>query len=644
MSRPRESSRIQNDENGAHDGAPTGKYLLYLALGALGVVYGDIGTSPLYAFRESFHASYGIEVRAVNILGILSLIFWSLLLVISVKYLVFVMRADNNGEGGILALTALIGAKRRVMLPGTTRWVLVMMGLFGTALLYGDGMITPAISVLSAVEGLEVVTPFFEPYVIPITVIILVGLFSFQSRGTERVGKVFGPVTLVWFLVLAILGISWIVRQPSVLAAVNPYYAAEFFIENGVRGFLVLGSVFLVVTGGEALYADMGHFGRSPIRLAWFAIVLPALMLNYFGQGALLLQHPEAVENPFYQMAPGWALIPLVLIATAATVIASQALITGAFSLTMQAVQLGYLPRVPISHTSPDEFGQIYISSINWVLMVACVALVLAFRSSSNLAAAYGVAVTTTMVVTTLLLFRVERERWRWSLPAAVAFTAFFLAIDLSFWGANLVKIPAGGWFPLVIGAVVFIAMTTWRRGRSLLAQRLKAGTPRFVDFIDRLEHEKLARVPGAAIYMYSDPEGTPPALVQNLRHNRVLHEQVILLSLNMEDMPYVPRKQRMEVHALHHGIYQMVLHYGFMETPNVPRDLPLAKHHKLKLNLDDVSFFLGSERILATERKGMAMWREKLFVLMSRNATSAANFFGLPPDRVVEMGTRVEI
>ncbi|MCB0066549.1 MAG: KUP/HAK/KT family potassium transporter, partial [Caldilineaceae bacterium] len=450
MSRPRESSRIQNDENGAHDGAPTGKYLLYLALGALGVVYGDIGTSPLYAFRESFHASYGIEVRAVNILGILSLIFWSLLLVISVKYLVFVMRADNNGEGGILALTALIGAKRRVMLPGTTRWVLVMMGLFGTALLYGDGMITPAISVLSAVEGLEVVTPFFEPYVIPITVIILVGLFSFQSRGTERVGKVFGPVTLVWFLVLAILGISWIVRQPSVLAAVNPYYAAEFFIENGVRGFLVLGSVFLVVTGGEALYADMGHFGRSPIRLAWFAIVLPALMLNYFGQGALLLQHPEAVENPFYQMAPGWALIPLVLIATAATVIASQALITGAFSLTMQAVQLGYLPRVPISHTSPDEFGQIYISSINWVLMVACVALVLAFRSSSNLAAAYGVAVTTTMVVTTLLLFRVERERWRWSLPAAVAFTAFFLAIDLSFWGANLVKIPAGGWFPLV--------------------------------------------------------------------------------------------------------------------------------------------------------------------------------------------------
>jgi len=644
MSRPRESRRIHTEDSSTHDNAPAGKYVLYLALGALGVVYGDIGTSPLYAFRESFHASYGIEVHAINILGILSLIFWSLILVISVKYLIFVLRADNNGEGGILALTALIGAKRRVMLPGTVRWVMVMLGLFGTALLYGDGMITPAISVLSAVEGLEVVTPFFEPYVVPITVVILIGLFMFQSRGTERVGKVFGPVTMVWFLVLGILGISWIVRQPSVLAAINPFYGAEFFRENGLRGFLVLGSVFLVVTGGEALYADMGHFGRAPIRLAWFAVVLPALLLNYFGQGALLLQHPEAVENPFYQMAPGWALIPLVLIATAAAVIASQALITGAFSLTMQAVQLGYLPRVPIAHTSPDEFGQIYISSINWVLMIACVALVLAFRSSSNLAAAYGVAVTTTMFVTTLLFFRVERERWRWSWPVAVTFTAFFLIADLSFWGANLVKIPAGGWFPLVIGVVVFTAMTTWRRGRSLLAQRLKADTPRFAEFIDRLEHSKLARVPGTAIYMYSDPEGTPPALVRNLRHNSVLHEQVIQLSLNTEDVPYVAHKQRMEVRALHHGIYQMILHYGFMETPNVLRDLPLAQRHKLELDLEEVSFFLGSERILATEGKGIALWRERLFVLMSRNATSAANFFGLPPDRVVEMGTQVEI
>ncbi|MFO7633271.1 MAG: potassium transporter Kup [Caldilinea sp.] len=624
--------------------APRGKHLYYLALGALGVVYGDIGTSPLYAFRESFHASYGLETSADNILGVLSLIFWALILVISVKYIAFVMRADNHGEGGILALTALIGAKRRVMIPGTMRWTMVMFGLFGTALLYGDGMITPAISVLSAVEGLSIATPFFNPYIVPITIVILVALFMFQSRGTERVGRVFGPITLLWFAVLAVLGVSWIVRQPGVLAAINPYYAAEFFWVNGWRGFLVLGSVFLVVTGGEALYADMGHFGRSPIRLAWFAIVLPALLLNYFGQGALLLQHPEAVENPFYQMAPGWALIPLVIIATAATVIASQALITGAFSLTMQAVQLGYLPRVPISHTSPDEIGQVYIASINWVLMIACVALVIAFGSSSNLAAAYGVAVTTTMVITTVLLFRVERTRWRWPLWAALGSTIFFLIIDVAFWGANLVKIPAGGWFPLTIGVAVLLLMTTWRQGRSLLSQRLKAGTRRFEDFVEHLDFDKVARVPGTAIFMYSDPDGTPPALIHNLRHNKVLHERVILLSVGTHEVPRVPLRHRMEVQDLGHGFYRMVLHYGFMETSNVLRDLALAEEHKLTLDLNEVSFFLGSERLLATARPGMAIWREKLFVLMSRNSTNAANFFSLPPDRVVELGTLVEL
>ncbi|MFZ1770456.1 MAG: potassium transporter Kup [Caldilinea sp.] len=624
--------------------APRGKHLYYLALGALGVVYGDIGTSPLYAFRESFHDSYGIPPSANNILGVLSLIFWALILVISVKYLIFVMRADNHGEGGILALTALIGAKRRVMITGTWRWTLVMLGLFGTALLYGDGMITPAISVLSAVEGLGIATPFFNPYIVPITIIILVGLFMFQSRGTERVGRIFGPITLLWFAVLAVLGLSWIVRQPSVLAAINPYYGFEFFWLNGWRGFLVLGSVFLVVTGGEALYADMGHFGKSPIRLAWFAIVLPALLLNYFGQGALLLQHPEAVENPFYQMAPSWALIPLVIIATAATVIASQALITGAFSLTMQAVQLGYLPRVPILHTSAKEMGQIYIAAINWVLMIACVLLVLAFGSSSNLAAAYGVAVTTTMVITTLLLFRVERTRWRWPLWAALSSTIFFLVIDVAFWGANLVKIPAGGWFPLTIGLAVMIMMTTWRQGRSLLSQRLKAGTRRFSDFVEHLDFDKLVRVPGTAIFMYSDPDGTPPALIHNLRHNKVLHARVVLLSVSTYEVPRVPPDHRMSIQDIGHGFYRMTLHYGFMETSNVFRDLTMADAHGLALDLDDVSFFLGSERLLATSRPGMAPWREKLFVVMSRNSTNAASFFSLPPDRVVELGTTVEL
>lgn len=624
--------------------APTGKHLLYLALGALGVVYGDIGTSPLYAFRESFHASYGIATSKDNILGVLSLIFWALILVISVKYAAFVMRADNHGEGGILALTALIGARRRVLIPGTVRWALVMLGLFGTALLYGDGMITPAISVLSAVEGLSIATPLFTPYVVPLTIMILVALFLFQSRGTERVGRVFGPITLVWFATIAVLGVTWIVRQPDVLKAVSPYYAFEFFWANGWRGFMVLGSVFLVVTGGEALYADMGHFGRAPIRLAWFAVVLPALLLNYFGQGALLLQHPEAVENPFYQMAPNWALIPLVIIATAATVIASQALITGAFSLTMQAVQLGYLPRVAITHTSAKEIGQVYIASVNRILMVACVALVLAFGSSSNLAAAYGVAVTTTMVITTLLLFRIERTRWRWPLWAAVGSTLFFLIIDFAFWGANLLKIPAGGWFPLLVGAGVMTLMTTWRQGRNLLAQRLRTGVQRLDEFIAHLNFDQVTRVPGTAIFMYSDPEGVPPALLLNLRHNKVLHERVILLSVSTLEAPRVPLTHRMTVQKLKHGFYRMALHYGFMETSNVLRDLPLACDHGLPLDLKEVSFFLGSERMMATVRPGMAIWREKLFILMSRNATNAATFFSLPPEQVVELGTLVEL
>jgi KUP system potassium uptake protein len=632
------------DATGEHaSGEPRGKYLALLALSALGVVYGDIGTSPLYAFRESFHHTHGIEVNAANVLGILSLIFWSLILVISIKYIVFVMRADNQGEGGILALTTLITPMREVK-PHTSRWLLILLGLFGTSLLYGDGIITPAISVLSAVEGLEVATPFFSPYVVPITIAILVALFMVQRGGTARVGRVFGPVTLAWFGLLALLGIRWVIRQPAVLGAINPLYGLDFFLENGWRGFLVLGSVFLVVTGGEALYADMGHFGKAPIRLAWFAVALPALVLNYFGQGALLIEQPEAVINPFYRMAPAWALYPVVALATAATVIASQALITGAFSLTRQAVQLGYLPRAEIDHTSPEEIGQIYIPGVNWALLAACVTLVLAFRSSTNLAAAYGVAVTTTMVVTTLLLFVVQRERWKWPLPAALAFLAFFLTIDLGFWGANLIKIPDGGWLPLVVGAAVLTLMTTWKRGRAILRQRLADSAIPFSELAARFPIEEVVRVPGTAVYMSSDPGCIPPALVHNLRHNRTLHSQTLFLSIIIHEIPYVARAQRLELRKLADEFYQIILCYGFMEDPDVPRDLAIAAEAGLALELDKVTYFLGRERLIPTARPGMAIWREKLFALMSRNARDAADFFRLPPDQVAELGVRVEL
>ncbi len=629
--------------HGSGEEPPQGKYLMYLALGALGVVYGDIGTSPLYAFRESFHEEYGIPVTPENVLGILSLIFWSLIIIISIKYVTFVMRADNRGEGGILALTALVTPLQKVERK-SSRWLLILLGLFGTALLYGDGMITPAISVLSAVEGLKIATPFFEPYIIPITIGILIGLFLFQRQGTEGVGKVFGPMTLLWFSVLAILGIRWIIVEPGVFAALNPLYGLDFFTTNGIRGYWVLGSVFLVVTGGEALYADMGHFGKRPIRLAWFGLVLPALLLNYFGQGALLLERPEAVVNPFYLMAPSWALYPVVLIATIATVIASQALITGAFSLTMQAVQLGYLPRVEIEHTSAEEMGQIYIARINWILMVSCIALVIAFGSSSNLAAAYGVGVTTDMVITTLLLFVVQRERWKWPLPVALAFTGFLLVIDLSFWGANLVKIPEGGWFPLAVGAIVFTIMSTWKRGRTILSERLRAGTVSFEDFAERVRTEEFTRVPGSAVFMASDPSTTPPALLRNLKYNKVLHENVILLTVDTEEVPHVPPERRVEYKDLERGFYQIILHYGFMDDPNVPRDLTDVALDGLQLDPSEFIYFLGREQLLPTPQQNMPVWRDKLFALMSRNARDAADYFRLPHDHVVELGSRVEL
>jgi KUP system potassium uptake protein len=625
-----------------HGAQPRGRYLALLSLSALGVVYGDIGTSPLYSIKESFHHAHNIQPTEANVLGVLSMVFWSLVLIISVKYALFVLRADNRGEGGILALTSLatpVAARRR-----SGRWVLIMLGLFGTALLYGDGMITPVISVLSAVEGLGVATPFFEPYVVPITIAILVGLFAVQQRGTAGIGKVFGPVMVLWFLTLVALGLSQIVREPHVFVALNPLLAARFFAENGYNGFLVLGSVFLVVTGGEALYADMGHFGVRPIRYAWFVVVLPALLINYFGQGALLLRNPEAVENPFFRMAPPWALYPLVVLATLATVIASQALITGAFSLTMQAVQLGYMPRVLIEHTSSKERGQIYIPSINWALMVSCIGLVLGFRSSSNVAAAYGVAVTTTMVITTLLLFTVERERWKWPLWASVGFTAFFLVVDLAFWGANIVKIPHGGWFPLVVGVLIFAAMTTWKTGRQLLGSRLAESSLPWEFFVHDMAENPIHRVPGTAVFMYGNPEGTPPALLHSLKHYKVIHEQVVLLAIDTAEVPHVLPEERFTVDALGHGFFRIVLRYGFMEDPDVPAALADVRAPGLDLAPGRTTFFLGRETLIPSKRPGMALWREKLFALMARNARPATAFFGLPPNRVVELGAQIEL
>ena len=619
-----------------------GRYLASLSLAALGVVYGDIGTSVLYAVRESFHHAHGIHPTRDNVLGVLSLIFWALVLVISVKYAVFVLRADNRGEGGILALTSLVtpvGALKR-----SPRWALVMLGLFGTALLYGDGMITPVISVLSAVEGLRVATPLFEPYIIPITIGILVGLFAMQSRGTASVGRIFGPVTLVWFAMIAVLGVVNLARDLSVFAAVNPLYGARFFAQNGWNGFLVLGSVFLVVTGGEALYADMGHFGRKPIRLAWYYVVLPALLLNYFGQGALLIHRPEAVENPFFHMAPRWALYPVVVVATMAAVIASQALITGAFSLTMQAVQLGYIPRVQIEHTSARERGQIYIPQVNWVLMLSCIGLVVGFRDSTHVAAAYGVAVTATMVITTLLLFRVERERWGWPLWASVLFTAVFLAVDLAFFGANIVKIPAGGWFPLVVGAVVFTLMSTWKTGRRVLAERLSAGTLPVELFLKDVAARPPHRVPGTAVFMYGNPTGTPPALLHSLKHYKVLHEHTVFLAVSTEEVPHLEERERVEVTELGHGFYRVAVRYGFMEEPDVPRALEQVQVPGLDLSPGRTSWFLGRETLIPSNERGMMRWREKLFALMSRNARPATAFYGLPPNRVVELGAQIRL
>ncbi len=622
--------------------APRGRYLFVLSLAALGVVYGDIGTSPLYALRECFHGPHAIAPLPANILGVLSLIFWSLVIVISIKYLVFVLRADNHGEGGILSLTALATP---IKPSGRSEHTfLIMLGIFGAALLYGDGVITPAISVLSAMEGLTVATPVLSRFVVPSTIVILVGLFLFQNHGTAKVGRIFGPVMLVWFAALAVLGIAQIVRHPSVLVAVNPAYASDFFIQNGWHGFLILGAVFLVVTGGEALYADMGHFGTRPIRIVWFSVVLPALLLNYFGQGALLLEDPEAAHNPFYRLAPAWALYPMIILATSAAVIASQAVISGAFSLTMQAVQLGFSPRLKINHTSTREYGQIYIPAVNWALMLGCIAIVLGFRTSSNLAAAYGVAVTSTMVITTILFYVVARRLWGWSMLVAAPLALFFLIIDVAFFGANIIKVADGGWFPLLLAWLVFSVMTTWKTGRRILNERIQSEARLLEEFLEEVERHPPRRVPGTAIFMNGNASRTPPALLHNLEHNKVLHKRVLFLTVKTRLVPFVSVDERVETESLGNGFYRLKVYYGFMEDPDIPKVLERMQATGLTYDRTDTTYFLGRETIIAAKRPGMALWRERLFSVISHNATSATAYFCLPPDRVVEMGEQIEI
>ena len=589
--------------------------------------------------RECFYGQHGVPPTHANVLGVLSLILWSLILIISVKYLTLILRADNRGEGGILALATLVSD---VVRRGK---FLFLLGLFGAALLYADGMITPAISVMGAVEGLHVATPLFDHYVVPIAVVILIGLFFFQSRGTTRVGAVFGPITMIWFVAISVLGIAHIIRAPQVLAAINPIHGFEFFMINGWRGFVVLGAVFLVVTGGEALYADIGHFGTAPIRLTWFAVVLPALTLNYLGQGALLLIEPDAAVNPFYRMAPAWALYPLVVLATAAAVIASQAIISGAFSLTMQAIQLGYSPRLRAIYTSERIIGQIYVPVVNWGLMIACVALVLGFRTSSNLAAAYGVAITTTMLITTVLFYVVARRRWHWPAAAALPIAAFFITIDLAFFGANMLKIAHGGWFPLLVSAAILFLMLTWRKGRRVLRSRLGEMCIPLDAFLSELKSQNIRRVPGTAVYMSGNRFGTPLALLHNLKHNKVLHEEVVLLTVRTEEVPYLTNpRDRVALENLHEGFWRAQIHFGFMEKPNVPVALERVKQAGLRFDPMRTTYFIGRETILATRKRGLSSWRGSFFAWMTRNAGDVTSYFCLPPNGVVELGARVEV
>jgi KUP system potassium uptake protein len=622
----------------------SGRYLAVLTIGALGVVYGDIGTSPLYALRECFGGTHPLSPTHGNVLGVLSLIFWSLILIVSLKYLAIVLRATNRGEGGILALMALAFPKESPG-AGRRRALLIGLGVFGAALLYGDGMITPAISVLSAIEGLKVATPAFEHYIIPLTILTLIGLFTAQSRGTGKVGAIFGPIMVVWFIALALLGVWGVRKEPRVLLSLNPLEGLEFLRGHGWEGFVVLGAVFLAVTGAEALYADVGHFGVRPIRIAWFSLVLPALFLNYLGQGALVLHDPTSIENPFYLLAPHWALFPLVGLSTAATVIASQALISGAFSLTIQAIQLGYLPRLAVKHTSSTERGQIYLPHINWALMVACIGLVFGFGSSSAMASAYGIAVTLTMASTTVLFFFASRRVWGWSAWHAGLICSVFLVVETAFFAANLLKVLNGGWFPLASGLVIFILMATWKKGRLLVWNKLRPAAMPLEMFLDEMERNKtLKRVSGTALFMTANPEGTPIALLHNLKHNKVLHERNLILTILTDEVPQVDPAKRLEVEKLAAGFHRIIAHYGFMEEPNVPELLAAAPIQGEPVNLHRTTFFLSRETIVPTKSGSMVHWRQWLFAVMSRNAQSASKFYRIPANRVVELGMQVEI
>jgi KUP system potassium uptake protein len=629
------------------DGPAPAAGLAGLSLAALGIVFGDIGTSPVYTFRECFNPEHGVALTPENVLGVLSLIVWALILVVAVKYVLLIMRADNQGEGGILALLALAQEAAR---SSGGRTSLVLLAIGGAALFYGDSMITPAISVLSAVEGIGVGTPAMTRFVMPIAVAVLVALFLVQKRGTSAVGHLFGPVMLVWFAVIAVDGLIQIAEAPRVLAALNPAHAVRVFATAPLRGFIVLGAVSLAITGGEALYADMGHFGRFPIRVAWFALVLPALVLNYFGQGALLLGDKTAIENPFFRMLPGWGLIPLVLLSTAATVIASQAVISGSFSLSRQAMQLGLLPQLDVFQTSAEARGQIYIPQINWLLLVAVLALVLGFRSSSALASAYGFAVTGTMTLTTVLIGAVMRGVWRWRWPAIVAVLAPIMTVDLALFSSNSMKIPTGGWFPLAIGVVMFTIMTTWRTGRRLVVERVESEAMSFADFLAGCEAAPEARVSGAAVFLSTHTQHVPPTLLQNLRHNKVLHRTVLLVHVATENIPRVAGPDRIKATELGHGFWQIEAHFGFAQTPNVPRELRRAQIAGLDLDFEKISFFVGranvkvERAVKSTARRGMARWREHLYAFFSRMATRPTDFFRLPPDQVVELGAEVEI
>jgi KUP system potassium uptake protein len=637
-SRSTELADHSHSEGATGHGHSHGGSIAKLALGALGIVYGDIGTSPLYAFKEAFHGHH-LEVTNKGAIGAASLAVWALIVVISIKYLMLVMKADNNGEGGILTLVALLPKK----LSGYGGKLLIALGIFGTALLYGDGMITPAISVLSAVEGMGYATSSLESWVIPVSVAILTGLFLVQKRGTHKIGAVFGPIMLLWFAVLAALGVKNIADEPGILAALNPLKALQFFSEYGMDGFLALGSIFLVVTGGEALYADMGHFGRKPILNGWFTIVFPALGLNYLGQGALLMRKPEAIDtSPFFSMGPKAVIWPLVILATMATIIASQALISGAFSLTTQAMRLDYLPRIQVRQTSAEHSGQVYVPIVNWILMVACIGLVLGFRSSTNLAAAYGIAVTMTMAITTLLFMAIARHKWNWSAAKTYLIGVPLLIIDLAFLSAQVVKIPNGGWFALAVGLAQFMMMTTWRMGRSVVANEIKRGEMPLANFVDGLPESNWTRVPGVAAYLFKDAGATPPALLVNLRHNHALHDTVLLVSVETADVPVIAAADRVKSTKVGPGIWQVVLTFGFMDNPDLPEALALLTNPAV--DVANITYFLGRETVVASPDQKLNPIRERIFVFETRTAASAARFFNLPSNQVFEVGTTIEV